>query len=80
MGPCRTSARAGDCHDYGLVSARVWPLTGTYRARLSGPDTAGGLRLIHEVAFTLGIMVERLGGIETRHRELGEWIDRWMDM
>ena len=53
---------------------------GTYRARLSGPDTAGGLRLIHEVTFTLGIMVERLGGIETRHRELGEWIDRWMHM
>ena len=36
--------------------------------------------MIHEVTFTLGIMVERLGGIETRHRELGEWIDRWMDM
>ena len=31
------------------------------------------------VTFNLGIIVERLGGIETRHRRLGEWIDRWMD-
>jgi hypothetical protein len=31
------------------------------------------------VTFNLGIIVERLGGIETRHRGLGEWIDRWMD-
>ena len=26
----------------------------------------------------LGIIVERLGGIETGHRELLEWIDRWL--
>ena len=50
-----------------------------YRARLGEPDTAGGLRLVDVVAFNLGIIVERLGGIETRHRGLGEWIDRWMD-
>ncbi len=30
------------------------------------------------MTFNLGIMVERLGGIETGHRQLLEWIDRWM--
>jgi AcrR family transcriptional regulator len=30
------------------------------------------------MTFNIGIMVERLGGIETGHRELLEWIDRWM--
>ena len=30
------------------------------------------------MTFNLGIMVERLGGIETGHRELLEWIDRWL--
>ncbi len=30
------------------------------------------------MTFNIGIMVERLGGIQTGHRELLEWIDRWM--
>ncbi len=30
------------------------------------------------VTFNLGIMVERLGGIETGHRELLEWIDGFL--
>ena len=30
------------------------------------------------VTFNRGIMVERLGGIETGHRELLDWIDRWL--
>ena len=30
------------------------------------------------MAFNLGIMVERLGGIETGHAELLDWIDRWL--
>jgi AcrR family transcriptional regulator len=30
------------------------------------------------MTFNLGIMVERLGGIETGHAELLEWIDRWL--
>ena len=51
----------------------------TYRARLGEPDTAGGLRLVDVVTFNLGIIAERLGGIKTGHRELPEWIDRWMD-
>ncbi|MGH3129207.1 MAG: TetR/AcrR family transcriptional regulator [Gaiellaceae bacterium] len=30
------------------------------------------------VTFNLGIMVERLGGIETGHAELLDWIDQWL--
>jgi AcrR family transcriptional regulator len=30
------------------------------------------------ITFNLGMMVERLGGIETGHRELLNWIDRWL--
>ena len=60
-------------------AARIRSRSGTYRARLGEPDTAGGLRLFDVVTFNLGIIVERLGGIEARHRGLREWIDRWMD-
>jgi AcrR family transcriptional regulator len=30
------------------------------------------------MTFNLGIIVERLGGIETGHAELLDWIDRWL--
>ena len=30
------------------------------------------------ITFNVGIMVERLGGIETGHAELLEWIDGWL--
>jgi AcrR family transcriptional regulator len=30
------------------------------------------------ITFNVGIMVERLGGIETGHAELLDWIDRWL--
>jgi TetR/AcrR family transcriptional regulator len=30
------------------------------------------------MTFNIGIMVERLGGIDTGHAELLEWIDRWL--
>ena len=30
------------------------------------------------MTFNLGIIIERLGGIETGHRELLDWIDRWI--
>ena len=30
------------------------------------------------ITFNLGIMVERLGGIETGHTELLDWIDAWL--
>jgi len=30
------------------------------------------------MTFNIGIMVERLGGVETGHQELLDWIDRWL--
>jgi AcrR family transcriptional regulator len=30
------------------------------------------------ITFNIGIMVERLGGIETAHAELLDWIDGWL--
>jgi AcrR family transcriptional regulator len=30
------------------------------------------------ITFNIGIIVERLGGIETGHEALLEWIDRWL--
>ena len=30
------------------------------------------------MTFNLGMIVERLGGIEAGHAELIEWIDRWL--
>ena len=30
------------------------------------------------MTFNLGIIIERLGGIETGHRELLDWIDQWL--
>ena len=30
------------------------------------------------ITFNLGIMVERLGGIEAGHAELLEWVDQWL--
>jgi AcrR family transcriptional regulator len=30
------------------------------------------------ITFNLGIMVERLGGIETGHAELLDWVDQWL--
>ena len=30
------------------------------------------------ITFNLGMMVERLGGIDAGHAELLEWIDRWL--
>jgi AcrR family transcriptional regulator len=30
------------------------------------------------MTFNLGVIVERLGGIEAGHRELLEWIDQWI--
>jgi len=30
------------------------------------------------ITFNVGIIVERLGGIETGHDELLDWIDGWL--
>ena len=31
------------------------------------------------VTFNQGIILERLSGIDTGHRELIEWIDEWLE-
>jgi hypothetical protein len=31
------------------------------------------------ITFNEGIILERLSGIETGHRELLEWIDNWLE-
>jgi AcrR family transcriptional regulator len=31
------------------------------------------------LTFNIGVMVERLGGIDTSHRELLDWIDAWLE-
>jgi hypothetical protein len=30
------------------------------------------------MTFNIGIIVERLGGVDTGHAELLEWIDQWL--
>jgi hypothetical protein len=30
------------------------------------------------MTFNMGVIVERLGGIEAGHKELLEWIDQWL--
>ena len=30
------------------------------------------------MTFNIGMIVERLGGIDTGHEELLQWIDRWL--
>jgi hypothetical protein len=30
------------------------------------------------MTFNLGIIIERLGGIQTGHRDLLDWIDQWI--
>jgi hypothetical protein len=30
------------------------------------------------ITFNVGMIVERLGGVETGHAELLEWIDQWL--
>jgi hypothetical protein len=30
------------------------------------------------MTFNLGVIVERLGGVDTGHRELLQWIDEWL--
>ena len=32
------------------------------------------------MTFNMGVIVERLGGIEAGHKELLEWIDRWLSI
>ena len=41
-----------------------------------GLPLAGLVSLV--MTFNLGIIIERLGGIETGHRELLDWIEQWI--
>jgi AcrR family transcriptional regulator len=70
------------------LSARLARVNAEWRAVLTEAfrephrELGIGMRLEALVSlvmtFNLGIIVERLGGIETGHAELLEWIDRWL--
>jgi AcrR family transcriptional regulator len=70
------------------ISERLARVNAEWRAVLTGafdePHRQLGIELPLEalvslvMTFNLGIIVERLGGIDTGHRELLDWIDRWI--
>jgi AcrR family transcriptional regulator len=70
------------------ISERLVRVNTEWRAVLTGafdePHRQLGIELPLEalvslvMTFNLGIIVERLGGIDTGHRELLDWIDRWI--
>ncbi len=74
-------------NDEGL-RARLAGVNAEWRAVLTEafaePHRELGLRIPLEalvslvITFNLGIMVERLGGIDTGHAELLDWIDGWL--
>jgi hypothetical protein len=67
---------------------RLIRVNGEWRSTLSRafeePHRELGLQMPLEalvslvMTFNLGIIVERLGGIETGHAELLDWIDSWL--
>jgi AcrR family transcriptional regulator len=70
------------------LRARLARVNAEWRAVLveafAGPHRELGIDLPLEalvslvMTFNLGIIVERLGGIDTGHAELLDWIDRWL--
>ena len=70
------------------IRARLARVNAEWRAVLTGafdePHRQLGIELPLEalvslvMTFNLGIIVERLAGIDTGHRELLDWIDRWI--
>jgi AcrR family transcriptional regulator len=70
------------------IRARLARVNAEWRAVLmeafEQPRRALGIALPLEalvslvMTFNLGIIIERLGGIDTGHRELLEWIDQWI--
>jgi TetR/AcrR family transcriptional regulator len=70
------------------LRARLARVNAEWRAVLTeafeAPHRALGIAMPLEalvslvITFNLGIIVERLGGIETGHRELLDWIDQWI--
>jgi hypothetical protein len=67
---------------------RLARVNGEWRAVLTEafeePHRALGIELPLEalvslvMTFNIGIIVERLGGIDTGHAELLDWIDQWL--
>jgi AcrR family transcriptional regulator len=74
-------------NDDGL-RARLAGVNAEWRAVLTeafeGPHRELGLAIPLDalvslvITFNIGIMVERLGGVETGHAELLDWIDSWL--
>ena len=70
------------------ISARLARVNAEWRAVLAEafeqPRRELGIPLPLEalvslvMTFNLGIMTERLGGVDTGHRELLDWIDKWI--
>jgi AcrR family transcriptional regulator len=70
------------------ISARLARVNAEWRAvlteALEQPRRELGIGLPLEglvslvMTFNLGIIVERLGGVDTGHRELLDWIDQWI--
>jgi hypothetical protein len=70
------------------IAERLARVNGEWRAVLTEafdePRRQLGIELPLEalvslvMTFNLGIIVERLGGIETGHRELLDWIEQWI--
>jgi hypothetical protein len=70
------------------VRARLAEVNGEWRAVLTEafaePHRELGIALPLDalvslvITFNVGVIVERLGGIETGHRELLGWIDGWL--
>ena len=70
------------------IRARLARVNAEWRAVLAGafdqPRRELGIEMPLEalvslvMTFNLGIIVERLGGIDTGHRELLDWIDQWI--
>jgi AcrR family transcriptional regulator len=70
------------------IRARLARVNAEWRAVLTGafeqPRRELGIALPLEalvslvMTFNLGIILERLGGIESGHRELLEWIEQWI--
>jgi AcrR family transcriptional regulator len=70
------------------IRARLAQVNAEWRAVLAGafeqPRRELGIEMPLEalvslvMTFNLGVIVERLGGINTGHRELLDWIDQWV--
>ncbi len=70
------------------LRARLVRVNAEWRAVLTDafeePHRELGIQIPHEalvslvVTFNLGLIVERLGGIDTGHAELLDWIDGWL--